>query len=92
MRHPITLVCLKEVGNEVKGALGRWQTSATQSRQSAKRFSSRWNWDSPTPLAAVLCGLQYVSDRGDGYMEKHSDPTEPVGSLSGIFSPDRDDF
>ncbi len=22
-----------------------------QSRQSAKRFSSRWNWDSPTPLA-----------------------------------------
>ncbi len=23
-----------------------------QSRQSAKRFSSRWNWDSPTPLAA----------------------------------------
>ncbi len=71
MRHPITLVCLKEVDNEVKGALGRWQTSATQSRQSAKRFSSRWNWDSPAPLAAVLCGLQYVSDRGDGYMEKH---------------------
>jgi hypothetical protein len=22
-----------------------------QSRQSAKRFSSRWNWDSPTPYA-----------------------------------------
>ncbi len=27
----------------------------TQSRQSAKRFSSRWNWDSPTPLAAGEC-------------------------------------
>jgi hypothetical protein len=26
-----------------------------QSRQSAKRFSSRWNWDSPTPLAAGKC-------------------------------------
>jgi hypothetical protein len=25
------------------------------SRQSAKRFSSRWNWDSPTPLAAGEC-------------------------------------
>jgi hypothetical protein len=28
---------------------------APQSRQSAKRFSSRWNWDSPTPLAAGEC-------------------------------------
>ncbi len=27
----------------------------SQSRQSAKRFSSRWNWDSPTPLAAGEC-------------------------------------
>jgi hypothetical protein len=27
----------------------------TQSRQSAKRFSSRWNWVSPTPLAAGEC-------------------------------------
>ncbi len=26
-----------------------------QSRQSAIRFSSRWNWDSPTPLAAGEC-------------------------------------
>jgi hypothetical protein len=26
-----------------------------QSRQSAKRFSSRWNWNSPTPLAAGEC-------------------------------------
>jgi hypothetical protein len=30
-------------------------SSNTQSRQSAKRFSSRWNWDSPTPLAAGEC-------------------------------------
>ncbi len=29
--------------------------SAQQSRQCAKRFSSRWNWDSPTPLAAGEC-------------------------------------
>ncbi len=29
--------------------------SIPQSRQSAKRFSSRWNWDSPTPLAAGEC-------------------------------------
>jgi hypothetical protein len=29
--------------------------SRPQSRQSAKRFSSRWNWDSPTPLAAGEC-------------------------------------
>jgi hypothetical protein len=28
---------------------------ATQSRQSAKRFSSRWNWNSPTHLAAGDC-------------------------------------
>ncbi len=27
----------------------------SQSRQSAKRFSSRRNWDSPTPLAAGKC-------------------------------------
>ncbi len=27
----------------------------SQSRQSAKRFSSRWNWDSPTPFAAGEC-------------------------------------
>jgi hypothetical protein len=27
----------------------------SQRRQSAKRFSSRWNWDSPTPLAAGDC-------------------------------------
>jgi hypothetical protein len=26
-------------------------TALSQSRQSPKRFSSRWNWDSPTPLA-----------------------------------------
>jgi hypothetical protein len=26
-----------------------------QSRQSDKRFSSRWNWDSPTPLSAGEC-------------------------------------
>ncbi len=30
-------------------------SSWAQSRQSAKRFSSRWNWDSPTPLAAGEC-------------------------------------
>jgi hypothetical protein len=26
-----------------------------QSRQSAKRYSSRWHWDSPTPFAAGEC-------------------------------------
>jgi hypothetical protein len=26
-----------------------------QGRQSARRFFSRWNWDSPTPLAAGKC-------------------------------------
>ncbi len=31
------------------------QYSGPQSRQSAKRFSSRLNWDSPTPLAAGEC-------------------------------------
>jgi hypothetical protein len=30
-------------------------TFRPQSRQSAKRFYSRWNWDSPTPLAAGEC-------------------------------------
>ncbi len=29
--------------------------SPAQSRQSAKRFSSHWNWDSPTPLAEGEC-------------------------------------
>jgi hypothetical protein len=46
-----------------KAALGEIKTTAClgaadcfpQSRQSAKRFSSRWNWDSPTPLAAGEC-------------------------------------
>ncbi len=33
----------------------RTKISTPQSRQSAKRFSSRWNWDSPTPLAAGEC-------------------------------------
>ena len=32
-----------------------WIAFYPQSRQSAKRFSSRWNWDSPTPLAAGEC-------------------------------------
>ncbi len=31
------------------------QIRKAQSRQSAKCFSSRWNWDSPTPLAAGEC-------------------------------------
>jgi hypothetical protein len=31
------------------------QYNTSQSRQSAKRFSSRWNWDYPTPLAAGEC-------------------------------------
>jgi hypothetical protein len=31
------------------------QPMEPQSRQSAKRFSSRWNWDPPTPLAAGEC-------------------------------------
>jgi hypothetical protein len=39
----------------------------TQSRQSAKRFSSRWNWDSPTPLAAGECAPPHPSVRGGGH-------------------------
>jgi hypothetical protein len=34
---------------------GEFLDTTPQSRQSAKRFSSRWNWDSPTPLAAGQC-------------------------------------
>jgi hypothetical protein len=34
------------------------QTRDAQSRQSAKRFSSRLNWDSPTPLPAGEAFLQ----------------------------------
>jgi hypothetical protein len=37
-----------------------------QSRQSAKRFSSRWNWDSPTPLAAGECAPHPLV-RGGGH-------------------------
>ncbi len=37
-----------------------------QSRQSAKRFSSRWNWDSPTPLAAGECATPPMV-RGGGH-------------------------
>jgi hypothetical protein len=36
----------------------------SQSRQSAKRFSSRWNWDSPTPLAAGECALPHLWSGG----------------------------
>ncbi len=42
------MVNAKKVASQI---LGSW----AQSRQSAKRFSSRWNWDSPTPLAAGEC-------------------------------------
>ncbi len=38
-----------------------------QSRQSAKRFSSRWNWDSPTPLAAGECVPPHPLVRGGGH-------------------------
>ncbi len=34
---------------------GKKDYQIAQSRQSAKRFSSRWNWDSPTPLAVGEC-------------------------------------
>ncbi len=37
-----------------------------QSRQSAKRFSSRWNWDSPTPWAAGECAPHPLV-RGGGH-------------------------
>ncbi len=37
-----------------------------QSRQSAKRFSSRWNWDSPTPLAAGECAPRTLWSGGGG--------------------------
>ncbi len=36
---------LGEVGNFAMS-----HTARPQSRQSAKRFSSRWNWDSPPPF------------------------------------------
>jgi hypothetical protein len=39
----------------VLGELCREGEACPQSRQSAKRFSSHWNWDSPTPLAAGEC-------------------------------------
>ncbi len=46
MTESITIHCA------VHTVLPKWAYRA-QSRQSAKRFSSRWNWASPTPLAAV---------------------------------------
>jgi hypothetical protein len=44
-----------------------------QSRQSAKRFSSRWNCDSPTPLAAGECAPQskQVQYRGPPELVQH---------------------
>jgi hypothetical protein len=41
-----------------------------QSRQSAKRFSSRWNWDSPTPLAAGECAPPPFGPGGGGLAAK----------------------
>jgi hypothetical protein len=38
-----------------------------QSRQSAKRISSRWNWDSPTALAAGECATPHPLVRGGGH-------------------------
>ncbi len=51
---------------------GRW---SPQSWQSAKRFSSRWNWDSPTPLAAGECALPPFGPGG----RAHSLPAKGVG-------------
>jgi hypothetical protein len=47
----------------------------SQSRQSAKRFSSRWNWDFPTPLAASECALP-PGPKGGG---AHSPVAKGVG-------------
>ncbi len=58
----IVLFYLSKAGHEIKKIkINPQQTnilvghSEAQSRQSAKRFSIRWNWDSPTPLAAGEC-------------------------------------
>ncbi len=40
--------------------------SSIEYRQSAKRFSSRWNWDSPTPLAAGECAPPTLWSGGEG--------------------------
>jgi hypothetical protein len=46
---------LVEGSTRLYGAKNYQLVMKTQSRQSTKRFSSRWNWDSPTPLAAGEC-------------------------------------
>ena len=46
---------MKRMGHLNMERIGR--LSETQSRQSAKLFSSRRNWVSPTPLAAGECAL-----------------------------------
>jgi hypothetical protein len=51
------------------------QTVWSQSRQSAKRFSSRWNWDSPTPLAVGECAPPPFGTGG----RAHSLAAEGVG-------------
>jgi hypothetical protein len=46
-----------------------------RSRKSAKRFSSRWNWDSPTPLATGECAPPPFGPGG----RAHSLAAEGVG-------------
>ncbi len=51
-------LAFKRNADKERSLTARWVTgtvASAQSRQSAKRFSSRWNWDSPTPLAADEC-------------------------------------
>ncbi len=50
-----TIHCRLCLNRYTEPACGRGGGVMAQSRQSAKRFSSRWNWDSPTPLAAGEC-------------------------------------
>jgi hypothetical protein len=52
---PLTVLADMVAGSNRTGNRKRMLRPLPQSRQSAKRFSSRWNWDSPTPLAAGEC-------------------------------------
>ncbi len=52
----------------VNGYCTMYSVGTAQSRQSAKRFSSRWNWDSPHPFSRRrVCPPPHPLVRGGGH-------------------------
>ncbi len=71
-----SLMCNHKIRRYTRMLLVRRKLLATQSRQTAKLpFSSRWNWDSPTPSPAGECAPTPLGSgrRGGGFQFRRRD-------------------